>query len=111
ILVNDASEKDDALMEFGYSAFGATAGIPAVHVKREFADRLLRSGLGTSLAEVEEAINRDLKPHSAPVPGWTAKLAVSIERKQIPVKNVVGVLPGVGSLANETVVIGAHYDH
>jgi Zn-dependent M28 family amino/carboxypeptidase len=27
------------------------------------------------------------------------------------VKNVVGVLEGVGPLANETVVIGAHYDH
>jgi hypothetical protein len=28
-----------------------------------------------------------------------------------PVKNVVGILPGRGPLADEVVVIGAHYDH
>jgi Zn-dependent M28 family amino/carboxypeptidase len=111
ILVNDASEKDDALMDFGYSAFGGAAAIPAVHVKRSVADTMLKSALGKSLADVEKAIDADLTPQSAPLPGWTAKVAVSIERKQIPVKNVVGVLPGVGPLANETVVIGAHYDH
>src|SRR5581483_9038272 len=38
-------------------------------------------------------------------------LSVSVERRRIPVKNVVGVLDGAGPLANETVVIGAHYDH
>jgi Zn-dependent M28 family amino/carboxypeptidase len=27
------------------------------------------------------------------------------------VKNVIGILPGRGALANETVILGAHYDH
>src|SRR5581483_8380741 len=43
--------------------------------------------------------------------GWTAKLTVSIGRKQIPVKNVVAVLDGAGPVADETVVVGAHYEH
>jgi hypothetical protein len=111
ILVNDAGEKDDALMDFGYSAFGAPAGIPAVQVQRAFADRMLRASVGQSLAEVEGAINKDMEPRSALLKGWTAKVAVSVERKPIPVKNVVGTLPGAGPLAKETVVIGAHYDH
>jgi hypothetical protein len=33
------------------------------------------------------------------------------ERQEFPAKNIVGVLPGAGPLANETIVIGAHYDH
>jgi len=28
-----------------------------------------------------------------------------------PIKNVIGLLPGSGTLADQTVVIGAHYDH
>jgi hypothetical protein len=109
LLVNDASEKDDMLMEFGY-ALGTPVGIPAVHIKRAAADRLLQSR-GKSLGELETAINRDLKPMSAPLGNSWAAVGVYIERHQTPVKNVIGVLPGAGPLANETVVIGAHYDH
>jgi hypothetical protein len=111
ILVNDAGEKDDALMDFGYSAFGSPVRIPAAHVKRSTADTMLKAALDKPLADVEKAIEADLKPQSAPLKGWTAKVAVTVERKTIPVKNVVGVLEGSGPLANETVVIGAHYDH
>jgi hypothetical protein len=34
-----------------------------------------------------------------------------VVREQIPTRNVIGLLPGRGSLADEYVVIGAHYDH
>jgi Zn-dependent M28 family amino/carboxypeptidase len=34
-----------------------------------------------------------------------------VQRKAIRVKNVVGVAEGHGPLAQETVVVGAHYDH
>jgi hypothetical protein len=111
ILVNDAGEKDDTLMEFGYSAFGAAGTIPAVQIKRALADKMLRGALNKSLDEIEATINRDLSSESAPVTGWSAKVTVSVERRQMPVKNVIGVLDGVGPLANETIVIGGHYDH
>jgi Zn-dependent M28 family amino/carboxypeptidase len=35
----------------------------------------------------------------------------SIGTREIPAKNVIGYLDGAGPLADETVVIGAHYDH
>src|SRR5262249_35066389 len=35
----------------------------------------------------------------------------SVVEKKAKVKNVVGGLDGNGPLANETIVIGAHYDH
>ena len=41
----------------------------------------------------------------------TVDASVKIEMKSTKVKNVIGVLEGAGPLADETVVIGAHYDH
>ncbi|HEY1380570.1 MAG TPA: M28 family peptidase [Gemmataceae bacterium] len=111
ILVNDAGEKDDALMEFGYSAFGAAAEIPAVQVTRLWADRMLKATMDKSLADIEKSIAKDMTPASGPLTRLSAKVAVTVERRKMPVKNVVGVLDGAGPLANETVVIGAHYDH
>jgi Peptidase family M28/PDZ domain/PA domain len=111
LLCNDASEPEDTLMDFAYSQYGETAGIPTVQVKRSAADRLLREGTGQSLADVEKAIDADLKPRSAPLKGVTVKVTVTIERKPVNVKNIVAVLDGAGPLAGETVVLGAHYDH
>jgi Zn-dependent M28 family amino/carboxypeptidase len=42
---------------------------------------------------------------------WSGTLEATVSRTEINVKNVIGVLEGKGPLANETVVIGAHYDH
>jgi Zn-dependent M28 family amino/carboxypeptidase len=101
---------DDPLMPFDYARGGGAASVPTVHIKRALADRLLAS-LDTSVADVEKAIDADLKPRSSELKGWTATVETTVERKEIAAKNVIGVLEGKGPLANETVVIGAHYDH
>ncbi|MDB5306607.1 MAG: aminopeptidase [Gemmataceae bacterium] len=87
------------------------ARLPVLHLKRAAASKLLAAALGKTLGDLEEGIDADLKPRSAELTGWTAAAAVGVARKEIPVKNVVGVLAGSGPLADETVVIGAHYDH
>jgi hypothetical protein len=113
IIVNDGTEAPggDRLMPFSYVA-GATSGaIPAVHVRRAVIDMLLESSLGTQLADVEKAIDRDLKPRSTRLAGWTATIATGVTRNSIACRNIIGVVEGSGPLANETVVIGAHYDH
>src|SRR5262249_46069367 len=56
-------------------------------------------------------IARDLKPRTQELKGWTANVSAKINRDAFHVKNIIGVLEGSGPLANETVVIGAHYDH
>ncbi len=56
-------------------------------------------------------IDRDLKPHSAVLAGWKADGVTTISRVPVEVKNVIGVLEGEGPLAEETIVVGAHYDH
>jgi hypothetical protein len=60
---------------------------------------------------VEQRIDETGKPASAILTDWTADITTSVETKMAPVKNVIGVLPGQGALKDETVVVGAHYDH
>src|SRR5690606_26114097 len=43
--------------------------------------------------------------------GWKLDCDISVERTTANVKNVVAVLEGSGPHADETIVIGAHYDH
>jgi hypothetical protein len=107
----DKAGETDRLMDFYDTAFAAGSKLPAIHVKRELADRMLQASLGVGLRDLEADIDRDLKPRSAPLAGWTATVETTVNREATAVKNVVGVLEGSGPLAKETVVVGAHYDH
>lgn len=114
ILVNDAVElKDgDKLMPFQATARAVSNfNLPYVQIRRTLAEEVCASALGQELREIEQAINRDLKPRSAPLKGWKATLDVNVKRNTVTVKNIIGVLEGSGPLAKETIVIGAHYDH
>lgn len=106
-----STEIPDTLMKFGYAGSEAIRSVPILHITRALADQFLKPGFGKKLAELEASIDADFKPKSALVPGWTAGGVVSITRKDAQVKNVIGVLEGKGPHAEETVVIGAHYDH
>ena len=113
ILVNDATEmpKDD-LASFETTAKGiSTVTLPYVQIKRAVFDDILRSSTGAGLQDTEKAIAGDLKPRSAALQGWTIDLDVKVKRQEVLVKNVIGVIEGSGPLANETIVVGAHYDH
>jgi len=113
VFVNDRdmAGKDDPLMPFDYAADdGQTGTVPVVHAKRELIEQVLGAN-GASLTDIEAEIDKSLKPQSFTVEGWSAKVQTSIGVREIPAKNVVGYLEGLGSLADETVVIGAHYDH
>jgi len=114
LFVNDAetARTGDDLLDFNYTAVAGGAGkLPALHVKRWVLEALLNSQGGPALADLEKTIDRDFKPQSRDLKGWTAGLEVKMHRANIGLKNVVGVLPGAGPLAKEFVVVGAHYDH
>jgi hypothetical protein len=113
LFINDADtvRDGDDLLDFNYFAFGRSVGkIPAFHIRRSVLEMMLPGG-GETLTALEKDIQRELKPHSRELPGWTANVAVRMHRGKIDVKNIVGVVEGSGPLAKETVVIGAHYDH
>ncbi|CAN5483680.1 hypothetical protein BH11PLA2_BH11PLA2_34030 [soil metagenome] len=112
IFVNDKTlgKEKDELVEYKRDLFGTTAKVPVMMIKRDVFAKLLEAQ-GKKLGELEEAIEKDEKPQSFVMDKVKADLEVTIKRPVIEAKNVVGTLPGSGPLADEVVVIGAHYDH
>jgi Peptidase family M28/PDZ domain/PA domain len=112
IFVSEKSQAgaDDPLMTFDYSRGGGASSLPVIHIRRTLLDQILASE-GKTVAQIETEISHSLKPQSFDVKGWSASVETTIDRPEIKAKNVVAVLEGKGPLANETVVIGAHYDH
>ncbi|QDT16362.1 M28 family peptidase [Alienimonas californiensis] len=120
LLVNDSktvAEEGDVLSEPG--AFGGPAfQLPFGQITRQLADELLAANpIGTksglkfdSIAALEKGIDAALAPIGGPM-WYSADLNFKFEPKQANVYNVVGVLEGEGPHADETVVLGAHYDH
>ncbi len=82
--------------------------VPTLYVQRSEVESWLREA-GKSLVEIESQIDTDLKPRSFELTGWKADGGVKLTK--LPSMNVVGTLPGQGVLANEYVVLGAHFDH
>jgi hypothetical protein len=80
-------------------------------LRRATLDQVVQAALHTSLAALEAEIDKGPTPDSRELTGWKAVGEVSVDRKETEVKNVVAVLEGDGEHANETIVIGAHYDH
>ena len=108
-----ASEKsdDDALMKFGYAGNGDNKALPpAFHISIKTCNQMLAS-INTDLTKLEAEIDATLKPKSLAVTGWKAQGEVNIEKVRADVSNVIGVIDGEGPLAEETVIVGAHYDH
>jgi hypothetical protein len=101
----------DPVLPFGSTGGGSPRDVPVVHCRRGPVDKVLRAALDTDLGTLEEQIDEGPTPHSRELAGWRVTGQVEVERKTTPAKNVVAVLPGEGDLADETVVVGAHYDH
>ena len=114
LFVNDADtvKTGDDLLDFNYTAVGSSSGkIPVFHLKRSALETMLKASGSQDLAVIEETINKQMKPLSLELKGWTANLELKMHRGKLPLKNLVGVLEGNGPLAKETVVVGSHYDH
>lgn len=101
----------DDLMKFGYGGRGSDQSVPIFHITRKTCDQLLKAAGQKSLKDLEAAIDHTLKPQSIELPEWKMKGSADVVRKKADIKNVVAVLEGKGPLADETIVIGAHYDH
>jgi hypothetical protein len=90
---------------------GGSRNVPVFFCKRSVIDDALQASLGKDLSALEKEIDDQLAPKSAELKGWRAEGEADVIHKKAQVKNVVGVLDGEGLLADETIVIGAHYDH
>ena len=87
------------------------SGILAVNAVRRVADAIL-AGSGRSLKALQLDIDRELRPQSFLVPGRRAEVEVRLIHEHGQAWNVVGLLRGTDPMvANQAVVVGAHYDH
>lgn len=103
--------RGEELLPFRTRPPGTKPQVPVLHVRRAAIDQLLQTAEKPTLAELEASIDADLKPRSFEIPSAKVKGNVDINRRQGALKNVIAVLPGAGELAEETVIVGAHYDH
>ena len=85
--------------------------IPIVSVARDVISQALSDAAGTELAALESAIDETGSPRSVELKGVTATLKAELRPSVANTNNVLGLLPGKGKLADQTVVVGAHYDH
>lgn len=114
LIVNDlAGSGDDVnkLLEVNQAGFDTMSNLPIVHLSRGFADKILKAAGAPSLADLEAGIDEDLKPRTFKLDGASVSAQVQIDRPAIETRNVVGVLEGEGPLADETIIVGGHYDH
>ena len=79
-------------------------------VKRDMIKKVLQS-TGRDLDAIEKRIHKNHQPESGSLPGCRAKGNFTVDRESLFERNIVAVLKGSGPHADETVVIGGHYDH
>ncbi len=92
---------DDALPDL--NATSAPSPVPSASVRPAVANTLLPAG--------ETIAALAARPRSFAT-GQRARVRIALERVDVRGVNVIGILPGrEPALADETVVIGAHYDH
>lgn len=119
IMVNDGLSADNDEKDTLESPTRFRTTFPMIHVKRKaINDFLAQAPLIdsdgrriTNLAEVEQRIDETLSPMSQPFAGWKVVASSEAETKMAPTSNIIGIIEGEGPLADETIVIGGHYDH
>ncbi len=122
VFVNDISssptdQTDDLATPSSFGNDGAS--LPFVHVKQSIIDRVLSSTPLTthdgnsfsSLKSVANYIDANLKPVSQELKGWTADVTTKFQANSVTAYNLIGVIEGEGPDADQTIVIGGHYDH
>jgi aminopeptidase YwaD len=101
----------EELLSTSSSLWRGGRSLVAAQVKRAIVeDRLAAHDV--SLKALKEKIDRSEQPASMPLAGVRAAMQVDLTERRERAENVVAVLPGSDAkLKDETIVIGAHYDH
>lgn len=119
LLVVNPPSVDGPLRTTAQTAFGEQAAIPVLHVDSLWLARALRAAsvqgqrIDDPAAFLREMQARADRGRDRPVRLQGIRLAgrVALERPTATLHNVAAVLPGHGTLADQWVVLGAHYDH
>ncbi|MDX6613105.1 MAG: hypothetical protein QOD75_2291, partial [Blastocatellia bacterium] len=128
IVTQEEHFKDDRLARLRYDNSAGDVGLPVAVISRQTAARFFSSpdepvkDTLLALEAAAKALPKDWDAHSGvltsamihslPLNGTTLSISIGIVRRQVSATNVIGILPGSDpKLKDETIVIGAHYDH
>jgi aminopeptidase YwaD len=102
--------EDTDIYPLKYIAGYSNAGIPAIHLSNEIADKLFET-VGWTRKNIQKTMNQSFNTVSLKLP-VTIKASADLNPIQIRAANVVGLIEsGNRKYRNEYVVIGAHFDH
>lgn len=111
LIVNRLEDGDgDKLQAWSGGDNAADYGLPAFHVSQKFAESMINAGGAGDLQSLQDQLDAG-NPASTQLKGVHIKGDSGVVREKAKTRNVLGILKGVGPLAHEIVVIGAHYDH
>ena len=102
----------DPVLSLGAAGPGDTQqDFPVLHCRRSVLDPIVKEALGKDLAALEAEIDETFKPHSGELTGWRIAGKTDLKQESRELKNVVAMIEATGDKAEETIVLGAHYDH
>ncbi len=110
VFVSPPGDDEDRLPRTGRRGAVSNAGIPVIQVSRGVVEQWFEAA-GEDLEALHGEIETTLEPHSRVLTGVSLDGTTDINAEQTSLENIVATLPGQGSLKDETVVIGAHFDH
>lgn len=80
-------------------------------IHRNVAEQILE-GTGMDLKTLQNLIDNSLEPHSFPVSGKNVNVHLKVNKKEMTVRNVFGIIEGSDpKLKNEYLIYLAHFDH
>ncbi len=84
--------------------------IPVVQLHAGQADSLIFADGIPALSELQAEIDATGTPRSQPLTGLRARVQTDVRARTVVAPNILAVVPGT-DLADEIVLLGAHYDH
>ena len=102
--------KSDKLAKLEVDQMGTNSGLPVFHIKRSFANEILKKS-GQTIEELETDLIKNKSPKS-----FDCNVSVTgtseVEYVKVKTQNVIGYLEGSDpTLKEEIILIGGHYDH
>ncbi|MCG3138197.1 MAG: hypothetical protein HJJLKODD_02058 [Phycisphaerae bacterium] len=111
LIVNLPDDTPDSLYDFNLGGASDDYGLPMFHIRRPLAEKLLQQGGLPDLKSLYQKIEDHQQPASVTLSELKITGTPGLSQSELKTRNIIGILPGQGPLANEYVVFGAHYDH
>lgn len=109
VIINPPGSSDPRAGRLNRFQGMAQSSVPVMMLSSDAGDRLLEAmGSDTTMLALRRHADEDASPMEL---GFEMELDGMAERKSLMAENVGGVIKGVGDLADEWIVVGAHLDH